>query len=278
MTNTTFSSHIVRTGAFNTRYIEAGAGDPLVLIHGGGPGADCIGNWSDCIPYFAEKYRVLAYDMVGFGGSDSPDPATFEYSMAARAQQLNDFMDALGISGQASVIGNSMGGATALGAIMVRPELVRNLVLMGSAGLTRSLPPAAGKLMHYDFTLDGMRQVAVALAYPGFALSEERIRYRYDLTLDEKVRRGTEATQKWVKDNGGLFYEEDLIAAIKTRTLVLHGKNDPVVPLEIAYKFLDLLENSYGAILPQCGHWAMLEHPEIFCRICLGFLDQDRAG
>lgn len=275
MSDVEYSSHNVRTGSFNTHYIEAGSGDPLVLIHGGGPGADCVGNWISCLPFLAKKYHVIAYDMVGFGGTDSPDPETFEYSMAARSQQLSDFLHVLGIAGTANVIGNSMGGATALGAVMNCADLINNLVLMGSAGLSRNLPPAAGKLMHYDFTLDGMRQVATALAYPGFALSEDRIKYRYDLTLDERIRRGTEATQKWVKQNGGLYYEEEQIAAVKTRTLVLHGKNDPVVPLELGYRFLELLENSQGAILPKCGHWAMLEHPELFCRLCISFFEAE---
>ncbi|MBV2205696.1 MAG: alpha/beta fold hydrolase [Pseudomonas sp.] len=269
-----FQEKTVRTGSFDTFYLEAGSGQPLVLIHGGGPGADSYGNWRGCLPILAEQFHVYAYDMVGFGRSDAPDPQGFEYSMDARARQLIDFIDALGLSG-VNVIGNSMGGATVLGAAMQRPDLIGNMVLMGSAGLTRELSPVIGKLMHYDFTLDGMRQIATALAYPGYQVSEDMLKYRYELTLQENTRRGTAATQSWVKSNGGLFYEEECIAAVKTRTLVFHGKNDQVVPLGHAYRFLELLENSHGYILPKCGHWAMMEHPEVFSRVCIEFFRGD---
>lgn len=261
----------VQTGVFKTFYREAGEGAPLVLIHGGGPGADSHGNWKDLIPLFAQHHRVFAYDLVGFGNTEAPDPATFTYSMDARTQQLQDFIEALAL-GPANVIGNSMGGCTVLGLAIRKPELVRNMVLMGSAGLRMQLSPEVGKLMHYDFTLEGMRAIATALAYPGFGISEEMIRYRHELTKREDIMRATAATQAWIKNNGGMFYEEADIARVPTRTLVFHGKNDKVVPVSVAQRFLELIENSHGYIMPKCGHWAMLEHPEYFGRICREFL------
>jgi pimeloyl-ACP methyl ester carboxylesterase len=118
-----------------------------------------------------------------------------------------------------------------------------------------------------------MKAIATALAYPGFGISDEMVKYRHELTLKEGVKQGTAATQAWIKNNGGLFYKNEAdIAGIKTRTLVFHGKNDKVVPLAISYKFLELLENSHGYIMPKCGHWAMLEHPDTFTRVCIDFL------
>lgn len=269
----TTTEKYIQTGSFRTHYREAGEGDPLILIHGGGPGADSYANWKACMPGFAKHFHVYAYDMVGFGHSDAPDPTEFEYSMQARSQQLIDFIEALGLNVKpVHVIGNSMGGAAVLGSAMQRPELIRNMVLMGSAGLTSELSPVIGKLMHYDFTLEGMRQIATALAYPGFEVSEDMLRYRHALTLDERVKRGTSATQAWVKNNGGLFYPEEQIASVKTRALIFHGKEDKVVPVEKAYRFLELLENSHGYILSKCGHWAMMEQPEVFTRVCIDFL------
>lgn len=263
----------VQTGVFKTFYREAGSGAPLVLIHGGGPGADSYGNWQHLIPLFARHFHVYAYDLVGFGNTEAPDPAQFVYSMDARSQQLYDFIQALGLGSRGvSAIGNSMGGCTALGMAIRHPDVLRNMVLMGSAGLRMALSPEVGKLMHYDFTLEGMRAIATALAYPGFGISEEMIRYRHALTLREDIKRATAATQAWIKGNGGMFYDEADIARVKTRTLVFHGKEDKVVPVTLSYKFLELLENSHGYIMPKCGHWAMLEHPEYFANICLDFL------
>ena len=263
----------IRTGAFTTFYREAGSGRPLFLIHGGGPGADSYGNWKDTIPMFAKHFHVIAYDMVGFGNTEAPDPEKFTYSMAARSQQLHDLMTALGhTGGDARVIGNSMGGATVLGLAMTHPQLLHSMVLMGSAGLPMHLSPEVGKLMHYDFTIEGMRAIATALAYPGFVVPDEMIKYRFDLTMRDDIRRGTAATQAWVKGNGGLQYPEADIGKVKTRTLVFHGKDDKVVPLSIAHRMLELLENSHGYILPKCGHWAMMEQPDVFARVSIEFL------
>lgn len=265
-----------QTGGFRTHYREAGGGEPLILIHGGGPGADSYTNWHSCIPMFAEHFHVYAYDMVGFGFSDAPDPESFEYSMDARSQQLIDFIEVLGLQDKkVNVIGNSMGGAAALGAAIMRPDLLGNLVLMGSAGLTGEITPSIAKLTQYDFTIEGMREIAKTLTFPGYQISEDMLRYRHAMTLDERVRRGTSATQAWVKKNHGLSYPEEAIAGVKNRTLVFHGKQDDVVPVQKAYRFLELLENSHGYILPNCGHWAMLEHPRTFVRACTEFLTSE---
>lgn len=69
-------SHYVETAGYRTHFVEAGSGAPLVLIHGSGRGADGLGNWQQFIPYLARDFRVIAYDLVGFGKSDAPDVAT----------------------------------------------------------------------------------------------------------------------------------------------------------------------------------------------------------
>lgn len=125
-----------------TNYWETGAGAPLVLIHGGGAGADAWGNWAGCLPVFGERFRAIAYDMIGFGATTAPD-AGFVYSQAARVEHLRGFLDALGLD-RVAIAGNSMGGATALGLAMRHPERVERLVLMGSAGLTREFSRSCG--------------------------------------------------------------------------------------------------------------------------------------
>ena len=132
--------HVVTNG-FNTHYLHAGQGTPVMLIHGGGAGADSQGNWTTCIPFFAASRQVFAPDMVGFGRSDCPDSASFTYDQDARTAQMIAFIEALDL-GPVDIVGNSMGGATALGVAMKRPDLVQNLVLMGSAGLNHGVSDA----------------------------------------------------------------------------------------------------------------------------------------
>lgn len=274
--------HLVTTGEFKTHYLDAGEGKPVILLHGGGAGADGWSNWQSTLPAFTKRVRAIAVDLVGFGRSDKPDPANFTYSQAARTRQLIDFIEALGLE-KVSIVGNSMGGCTALGVAIERPDLLDNLVLMGSAGLGGKRPvpkpdagsagsaPPIASILHYDFTEEGMRRIVNALTAPGYEAPEDQVRYRYQLVTQPDARAAYEATNAWVRENG-LKHDEADLAKIKTRTLVVNGKDDKIVPVTTAYKYLELLENSTGYILPHCGHWAMIEHPDLFARVTLDFL------
>lgn len=261
----------ITTGDFETYYFEAGEGDPLILIHGGGAGADGWSNWASSLPHFSKRMRTFVVDMVGFGHSDKPDPSQFTYSQAARNRQLIHFIESVGIA-KVNLIGNSMGGATALGVALERPDLVANLVLMGAAGFDSQMSPELASIMNYDFTLEGMRRIGDALTNPTYVMSEEQLQYRYELSLNPDAQAAYTATMAWVRENG-FGYSPELIAEVKIRTLVFHGKDDKVVPLTDAFKFLDLLDNSTGYLMPNCGHWVMNEYPEIFSKIVLDFLD-----
>jgi 2-hydroxy-6-oxo-6-(2'-aminophenyl)hexa-2,4-dienoate hydrolase len=78
---------------------------------------------------------------------------------------------------------------------------------------------------------------------------------------------------QWIRDQGGLYYEDDYIRRITAPTLIVNGKLDKVVPLANAYKFLELIGPSWGYIMPDCGHWAMIEHPVDFARTTAAFIE-----
>lgn len=267
------NGNMVTTGTFRTHYIEEGSGEPVILLHGGGAGADSISNWTNCLPLFGKRARAIAPDMVGFGRTDAPDPADFTYDQDSRTNQMIAFIEALELD-RVSIVGNSMGGYTAMAVALRRPDLVKNLILMGAAGLpVDSARPEMRALMGYDFTFDGMRRVIGALANPSFVPSDEQIRYRYELSVQPQIRAAYTAILAWVGGNGGLVYPESDIARITTRTLVVNGKDDRVVPIDHAYRFLELIEDSTGYLIPNCRHWAMLEYPEMFSSVTLDFID-----
>lgn len=265
----------VATGAFTTAYYQAGQGSgrPVILVHGGGAGAESVSNWQRCFPLFAAYAPTYALDMVGFGNSDAPSPDEFAYTQDARNQQLIDFIEALSL-GPAHLIGNSMGGATSLGVAMKRPDLVESLILMGSGGRAQSqtLSRDLGPVIHYDFTVEGMRAIIGVLANPGFIPSDEQVEYRYQMSIRPALKAAYQATMGWVRENG-LYYADDMIAAVKSRSLVVNGKEDKVVPIEQAFEFLTLLENSTGYLIPHCRHWAMIEYPELFAKVCINFFE-----
>jgi pimeloyl-ACP methyl ester carboxylesterase len=263
----------VQTGTVRTAYYvqDEIAGRPVILIHGGGAGAESVSNWQASFPLFAAHGPTYAMDMVGFGNSDAPSPEEFAYTQDARNRQLIDFIEALDL-GPAHLVGNSMGGATSLGVAMHRPDLVESLVLMGSGGRAQHLTADLGPVLNYDFTVEGMRAIIGVLANPGFIPSDEQVEYRFQMSLRPRLRTAYKATMGWVRENG-LHYPDDAIAAVKTRTLVVNGKQDKVVPIDQAYEFLALLENSTGYLIPHCRHWAMIEYPALFARVCCGFFD-----
>ncbi|HMN78708.1 MAG TPA: alpha/beta hydrolase [Burkholderiaceae bacterium] len=270
-------SRTIEAGGLPTHYLEAGAArpgqDPLILLHGGGAGADGPGNWGSTISTFARHFHVIAPDMVGFGATAKPDPAGFEYSQPARVKHLRDLLRALKIP-RAAFIGNSMGGCTALGLAVEAPECVSRLVLMGSAGLTTTLHADLMPVINYDFTRDGMVRLMRALTHPRFEIDPALVDYRHRRSLDPACRAAYGATMGWIKAQGGLFYPEACIARVACPTLVVNGKDDKVVPLANAYRFLELIDDSWGYILPHCGHWAMMERPDAFSRVCLDFLER----
>jgi 2-hydroxy-6-oxo-6-(2'-aminophenyl)hexa-2,4-dienoate hydrolase len=267
-----FESRYVDAGGIKTHYLEAGSGHPLIVIHGGGAGADSLSNWFRCIPSYAKKFRVIAVDMLGFGKTDKPDPERFQYTQDARNKHMAAFIEALGLKGT-HLIGNSMGGSTSIGVSVERPELVDRVVLMGSAGLNSKFNPALLPIVNYDFTREGMVKVCKTLANPAFRIDDDMVDYRFESSIAPDTRKGYSATMGWVKQQGGLFYPEDFIRRLKRPTLVVNGKKDLVVPLDNAYRFLELIENSWGYIIPDCGHWAMLEYPQDFISETMRFLE-----
>jgi 2-hydroxy-6-oxo-6-(2'-aminophenyl)hexa-2,4-dienoate hydrolase len=267
------SSNFVDVDGIRTHYLACGdeARPAVVLIHGGGAGASSRGNWSHLLPVFGANYRTLAVDMVGFGDTDKPDPGGYTYSQGNRVAHLAGFVEALGIA-PAPLIGNSMGGATALGVAMHKPELVSALVLMGSAGLNTDISPALRPILNYDFTVDGMRRLVDGLTGSRYQADEAIIHSRHEDSLRPETKTAYGNIMGWIGQQGGLFYPEEDIARVKTETLVVNGKEDLVVPLSCAYKFLELLENSRGYLIPHVGHWVMLEAPDEFAEVVNRFL------
>lgn len=261
----------VDVAGIRTAYLEAGSGQPLILVHGGGAGADSLGNWAPCIDTFAQNFHVFAVDMVGFGQSDKPDPSSFLYDQAARDKHMAEFVETLGL-GPVNMIGNSMGGLTSMGVAVARPDLVNRLVLMGSAAIQTEINPSLKSIMNYDFSYEGMRRIVEALTNDDFVYEESLIDYRHKLSIDPATRAAYEATQGWIRDRHGLYCEESHVAAVTVPTLVVSGKEDKVVPVSSAYRIIDLIPQAWGYIFPSCGHWAMLEHPDVFARLSVDFL------
>ncbi len=117
-------------------YEQAGAsrpGTPVVMLHGGGPGAAGMSNFGRNLPVFAERFRTLVVDQPGFGKSDKPLVEGNYFTFAARA--LAGLLDELGVD-RVHLVGNSLGGGTAVRFALNYPQRAGRLVLMGPGGLS----------------------------------------------------------------------------------------------------------------------------------------------
>lgn len=271
MEPTRYEQKFIDAEGIRTCYIEEGEGDPLILVHGGGAGANSYGNWAGSLPLFAKHFRTIAVDMLGFGDTAKPDPASFTYSQPARNAHLAAFVRALGLP-KANLIGNSMGGATSLGVAVEHPELVDKLILMGSAGLAGEITPDLQPVINYDFTKEGMVRLIKALTNADFTTDDAMVQYRWKSSVEPATRKAFAATMQWVREQHGLFYPEEYIARVRQPTLVANGKEDKIIPLKQAIRFLELIDNSWGYIIPHCGHWAMIEHPHDFANAVISFI------
>ena len=127
-------SRFVKVGPHTIHYLEAGTGEPMILIHGW----LCWGAyWKKVMPLISDRYRIIAPDLLGHGISDKPLGAEVSYGTDAQAERIIAFMDALGIE-KAHVVGHSMGGEIAAKVALAAPERVTGLVLICAAGMEKT--------------------------------------------------------------------------------------------------------------------------------------------
>lgn len=262
----------VRTGEVTTNYHDLGEGPPVLLLHGSGPGVSAWANWRLPMPYLTEHHRVLAPDLAGFGYSEIPDG--WQFSTQTWLRQTVDFLDALGIE-KTSVVGNSFGGSMALALAIHHPERVDRIVLMGSVGVPFEITDGLDSVWGYEPDLETMGHlIRDVFAYDGSLASEDLIRMRYEASLrpaahESFSRMFPAPRQRWVD---AMAHDEADIRALPHRTLLVHGRDDKVIPLSTTLTLLDWIEDSQAHIFGRCGHWTQIEHTEAFSRLVVDFL------
>ena len=267
----------VRTGAFESNVHDSGSGAPLLLIHGSGPGVSAWANWRLVIPTLAERSRVIAPDMVGFGYTDRPEG--IRYDMPTWVQQALDLMDALDIE-QADVIGNSFGGALALALAIRAPHRVRRLVLMGSVGVPFTITEGLDATWGYQPSFENMRSLMDLFAYSRDRVTDELARLRYEASVQSGFHESYASMfptprQQWVDE---MTSAEADIRALPHETLIIHGREDRVIPLSTSLTLSEWIPNMQLHVFGHCGHWTQIEHSERFSQLVSDFLAEADAA
>ena len=262
----------VSTALIDTGTPAGAAAPPVLLLHGSGPGVTAAANWRPVIPALSADRRVIAPDQLGFGGTATGEQRT--YGRAAWTEHALALLDTLGV-GTADIIGNSMGGAIALSMAAARPAAVRRIVLMGAMGVAMALPDGLNAVWGYTPGTEQMRQVISLFAYNRELITDELVEMRYRASLNEPVRDSWQAMfpeprQRWVDD---LALSGAELAAIRIPVLMVHGRDDRVVPWRASSaQLLDLLPDARLHVLSGCGHWTMIEKTAEFLAVVQPFL------
>lgn len=270
----------VATAGYETTLLRAGAGlgeRPLLLLHGGGPGATARSNWASALAELGEHVEALAPDMLGFGTTAHPDPGPEGMTawQVLRVEQVLALLDALGHA-QVDVVGNSMGGSLALRLAAEAPERIGRIVLMGSAGAPFAPGPGLAALLGFydDPTPERLRSVLEGFVFDldAFGDVDALVAARLDQALAPDVRRSWAAMFAGPPAPEALRVDADALAALPHPVLLLHGRDDRIVPPEASLWLLERLADADLLLLGRCGHWIMLERPEAFRRAVLDFI------
>jgi 2-hydroxymuconate-semialdehyde hydrolase len=261
----------VRTGGFETNVHDVGGGAPVLLIHGSGPGVSAWANWRLVIPALAKGHRVIAPDMVGFGYTDRP--AGIQYSMDTWVQQALDLLDALGLD-QVDLVGNSFGGALAMALAIRAPQRVRRLVLMGSVGVPFAITEGLDAVWGYEPSFEAMRGIMDYFAWSRELVSDELAELRYQASIRPGFQESFAAMfpaprQRWVD---AMTSREADIRALPHETLIIHGREDKVIPLSNSLTLAEWIANAQLHVFGHCGHWTQIEHNARFNRLVGDFL------
>lgn len=270
-----------RNGSFKNiegkkvHYIVKGRGEAVILIHGLG---DSYHSWRFNIDSLSRHFKVCALDLKGFGFSEKPKDE--DYSIKGFAHFVAKFMDALGIE-KAFVIGHSMGGAIALELALDFPERVKKLVLVDNVGYR----PKGSILFGIIFYMAKLPAIGETLIAPQWKfLIKNRVGSAYydkifvtDERIEEfKKARSTEGGKRGLLSTirAMNFSVGHRIKHITQPTLIVWGKEDKLISVDMASRYKKDIKNSRVKIFPQCGHNPHEEKAQEFNQLVIDFLKE----
>ncbi len=254
-----------------TNYFDQGAGKPLFLLHGSGPGVSAWTNWGKVMPELADAFRVVAPDIAGFGYTEFK--ADSKYDIKLWTKHLLGIMDALEIE-KASFVGNSFGGALAIGLALFRPERVDKLVLLGTPAGEFEQTVGLRSAWEYEPSMEAMERTMRLFPFDQSIITEEMVRTRYEASARPGAQ---DALRKLIPKphaEGPTMvkgFPETSVANIQAPTLVLHGREDRVVPPACGQLLARAIPRADLHLFGQCGHWVQTERKADFLNLVRHF-------
>lgn len=262
---------VIDAGGRATNCHIRGDGDDILLLHGSGPGVSAWANWRLTLPALADDFRVIAPDLVGFGFTERPDPPS--YDLRTWTDHAVAVLDALDID-RCHVIGNSFGGAVAMSLAIHHPDRVNGLVLMGAVGVPFDITPGLEAVWGYEPSVDAMARLLEIFAYDSSLVGPDLARMRYEASIRPGVQEAFTAMFPAPRQAAldAITHSVDAVAGITAPTLIVHGREDRVIPLATSLRLLELIDDSELHVFGRCGHWTQIEHADAFAELVRDFL------
>ncbi|HHX36050.1 MAG TPA: alpha/beta fold hydrolase [Gammaproteobacteria bacterium] len=250
-------------------YLDIGSGPVVVWLHGSGPGASGFSNFKGNYPVFANAdFRNIVVDLPGFGRSDKPDDVN--YDLAFFVENLKLLLDNIGVK-TCTLLGNSLGGAIALGYTLDNPERVDSLILMAPGGVEER---------ETYFEMEGIKRMVEVYAQGPMGVEQMRQVMSLQLFDSSQLQDSLleERAAVAVTQPANLFSTmmvpnmTERLHEIKCPILGFWGTDDRFNPASGTFKVLENAPHARFTLLNRCGHWVQVEHQQLFNRQCLNFL------
>ena len=248
----------------DTNYHDAGHGPAVVFLHGSGPGVSAWTNWKRVMPATCFDLRCTAPDMAGFGYTERKDGLA--YDIKTWVKHLIGFLDALGLE-RVSLVGNSFGGSLSLAAAARFPERFERIVLMGTPCDKFMMTPGLRAGWDYVPSRENMRTTMAHFPYDPAFITDELVEDRYQASLIPGAQEGLRKLLAKPNEDGETPLSgmpESVVANIEHPTLVLHGREDRVIPVEMGIRLGRVMPNAELHMFGKCGHWVQAERHDDF--------------
>ena len=256
---------------YRIHYLDEGEGEAVVFLHGSGPGASGHSNFKGNYPRLVEAgYRCIVPDHIGYGFSDKPDDV--DHPLSFFVECILQTLDCAGVQ-KCTLVGNSLGGAIALGIALDYPERVEKLVLMAPGGLSE---------LHEYQQMPGMQKVFQVFG-SGQAVSHEVMKDLFATGLMHDPRYATdelvaERMQIMQIMNGHVMATMKIpvltsrLAELDCPVLGFWGMDEKMMPENGIMAMAKNIRHLRLILVTECGHWVMVEHEDMFNRACIDFL------
>jgi 4,5:9,10-diseco-3-hydroxy-5,9,17-trioxoandrosta-1(10),2-diene-4-oate hydrolase len=271
----------VEVAGMKIHVTETGAGEPLVMLHGGGPGASGMSNFRTNLANLGARFRLIIIDQPGFGGSSKTFPEGQSYWKSS-ALAVKEVLAAAGIE-KAHLVGNSLGGGTALRFALDYPEATDRLVLMGPGGgsvniftpgdIARGVDKAVRRFYESP-TPERMREFVDFMVFDPSTASDELVEERLQAATDpESMAFMLTLFMALANDPEAELWKR--VDEIQKRTLLIWGREDRVLPFDSSLLMFHRMKDVRLVAFSECGHWVQSEKQQEFDRLVIDFLTAD---